>query len=77
MSRVFPEAARCACPGYRPADGGGLLARVSAAGKRPHRCIYPGATQATDLQLPGSATGKTEKSDNKKPRIAPGLAITR
>ncbi|WP_204369791.1 hypothetical protein, partial [Klebsiella michiganensis] len=66
-------------PGYRPADGGGPVARVSAAqpGKKPHRCIHPGATQATDLQLPGSATGKTEKSDNKKPRIAPGLAITR
>ncbi|HGI7038551.1 TPA: hypothetical protein ACJTOO_005475, partial [Klebsiella oxytoca] len=49
---VFPEAARRACPGYWPADDGEPVARVSAArpGKKPRRCIYPGASRAIDLQ---------------------------
>ncbi|WP_303312982.1 hypothetical protein, partial [Klebsiella michiganensis] len=30
-SAPSPEAARCACPGYRSADGGEPVARLSAA----------------------------------------------
>jgi hypothetical protein len=40
----FPEAARCACPGYRPADSGGLVAR-SAQRHREESNAYSRASR--------------------------------